>query len=95
MRNLENKGITTNRYLSDLVGLFYLGITFPEFKEAKRWRECGVQELIREMEKQVYDDGMDFEASTCYHRLALELFFYPAVVCRLNGIELPRSLSRN
>jgi len=88
--NLENKGqVTTNHYLSDLVGLIYLGIAFPEFKEAKRWQEFGIQELIREMEKQVYDDGMDFEASTCYHRLALELFFYPALLCKLNGIELP------
>ena len=91
MANLENKGITNNHYLADLVGLIYLGIAFPEFKEARRWREFGVQELVKEMEKQVYDDGMDFEASTCYHRLALELFFYPAVLCRLNGIELPQS----
>jgi len=92
MKNLENKGrVTTNHYLSDLVGLTYLGITFPEFKEAKHWREFGIQELIKEMEKQVYKDGMDFEASTCYHRLALELFFYPALLCKLNGIELPDS----
>jgi len=91
MANLENKGITNNHYLADLMGLIYLGIAFPEFKEARRWREFGVQELVKEMEKQVYDDGMDFEASTCYHRLALELFFYPALLCRLNGIELPQS----
>jgi len=90
MANLENRGMTTNHYLADLVGLIYLGIAFPEFKEARRWREFGVQDLIKEMGKQVYDDGMDFEASTCYHRLALELFFYPAVLCRLNGIELPQ-----
>jgi len=92
MANLENKGqVTANHYLSDLVGLIYLGIAFPEFKEAKHWREFGIQELTKEMGKQVYDDGMDFEASTCYHRLALELFFYPALLCQLNEIELPRA----
>lgn len=94
MKNLENKGITANHYLADLVGLIYLGITFPEFKEARRWKEFGIQELAAEMEKQVYDDGMDFEASTCYHRLALELFFYPALLCKLNGIELPDSFMK-
>lgn len=93
MANLENRGITNNHYLSDLVGLIYLGIAFPEFKEACRWRDFGIQELIIELDKQVYDDGMDFEASTCYHRLALELFFYPALLCRLNGIELPQAFT--
>lgn len=90
MANLENKGITNNHYLADLVGLIYLGIAFPEFKESRDWRAFGLRELVKEMEKQVYDDGMDFEASTCYHRLALELFFYPALLCRLNSIELPQ-----
>jgi len=89
MWNLENNWIMSNHYLSDLVGLAYLGIAFPEFEEAKQWREFGIQELVKEMDKQVYDDGMDFEASTCYHRLVLELFFYPALLCKLNDIKLP------
>jgi len=87
--NLENKGITNNHYLADLVGLIYLGVAFPEFKESRGWLKFGLNELIKEMDQQVYNDGMDFEASTCYHRLALELFFYPALLCQLNGIELP------
>lgn len=91
MSNLENKGITNNHYLANLVGLIYLGIAFPEFKEAQRWREFVLRELIKEMDKQVYNDGMDFEASTCYHRLALELFFYPTVLCQVNGIEMPQA----
>lgn len=90
MANLENWGVPNNHYLSDLVGLIYLGIAFPEFKEAYKWREFGLQELIKEMEKQVYEDGMNFEASTCYHRFALELFFYPVLLCRLNSIDLPQ-----
>jgi hypothetical protein len=91
MVNLENKGIANNHYISDLVGLVYLGIAFPEFKEAHKWRDFGIQELAKEMERQVCDDGMDFEASTCYHRLALELFFFPTILCRLNGIGLPQT----
>ncbi len=93
MANLENKDVANNHYLSNLVGLIYLGIAFPEFKEACRWRDFGIQELIKEMECQVYNDGMDFEASTCYHRLALEFFFYPDLLCRLNGIELPEAFT--
>ena len=90
--NLENKeDFTSNHYLADIVGLIFLGIMFPEFKEAKQWKEFGIAELVKEIEKQVYEDGVDFEASIPYHRLALELFVYPAILCKLNSIRLPQS----
>jgi len=94
MNNLEGSGEdphTTNHYLADLVGLVYLGICCPYFKEAEKWRDFAMHELMLGMEKQVYPEGFDFEASTCYHRLALELFFYTAVLCQRNGIDLPQS----
>jgi uncharacterized heparinase superfamily protein len=69
------------------VGLFYLGLFLPKFREAKEWLNFSKRELEKEMEKQVYSDGVDFEASTCYHRFVLELFFYPALLARINGID--------
>lgn len=86
MNNLENKEkVTTNHYLSNLVGLVYLGMMFPEFKEAKRWREFGLQEIIEEMNRQVYPDGVDFEASIGYHKLVTELFLSATILCLKNG----------
>ena len=90
MENLEYGEITTNHYLSDIVGLLYLGVMFPEFKSSETWREFAVKELISEIEKQVFDDGVDFENSTGYHRLVLELFFAAAFLCKINGIGLPQ-----
>ena len=88
MGNLENKWrVISNHYLSDIVGLVYLGMTFPEFKEAKRWRKFGIREIVKIMEKQVYPDGCDFEASTCYHRLVLELFFFSTLLVVTNDNE--------
>jgi hypothetical protein len=74
-----------NHYLSDIVGLIYLGFLLPELKEAQDWREFGLKELEREMFKQVYRDGGDFEASTSYHRLATELFLSATLLAELNG----------
>jgi heparinase II/III-like protein len=88
-RNLEYSHLaTSNHYLCDVAGLLWLGIVLPELKEATAWREFGLQELLREMEKQVLSDGADSEASTGYHRLKTELFLYSFVLCKDNGIEI-------
>jgi hypothetical protein len=90
MNNLEwSEMLTGNHYLSDIVGLIYLGLLCPEFKEAARWRDFGLRELWQEMSRQVYPDGVDFEASISYHRLALELFLSPIILCQLNDIPVP------
>ena len=86
MNNLEwMEHLTSNHYLSDIVGLVYLGIYLPEFAEAEKWRDFSLHELEKEMSKQVYEDGMDFEASMSYHRLVLELFASAAFLAILNG----------
>jgi hypothetical protein len=79
---------TSNHYLSDVVGLLWLGVMLPELSGAREWRAFGLRELLSEMDKQVLADGADFEASTGYHRLALELFLYSFLLCRENGIEI-------
>lgn len=89
-KNLENQeGFTNNHYLADLVGLIYLGILCPEFKEASEWREFGLRELWKEMFKQVYPDGVSFEASIPYHRLVTEFFLYTVILCQRNDIPVP------
>src|SRR2546429_1127498 len=88
-RNLEFSYISTsNHYLSDVVGLLCLGITLPELEAASEWREFGWRETLREMDKQVLADGADYEASTGYHRLVLELFLYSFIAARANRIEI-------
>ena len=88
-RNLEFSHIaTSNHYLADVTGLLWLGVMLPELEEAKEWREFGLRELLSEMDKQVLPDGADYEASTGYHRLKLELFLYSFVLCHLNGIDI-------
>jgi len=88
IHNLETFPFTSNHYLSDIVGLVYLGIMFPQFKASKKWRKKGIKALEEEMKKQVYKDGADFEASISYHRLATELFAYSAILCKLNNHKL-------
>lgn len=90
--HLENhSGFANNHYLSDLVGLFYIAVYCPFFKESKKWQKFALKELTSEIDKQVYPDGCNFEASTSYQRLALELFFYAELLGKKSGIEFPKS----
>lgn len=87
IHNLEwSEDLTSNHYLSDIAGLLILAV-FTEniFKEAGEWKKFAIKELKKETFKQVYPDGTDFEASTCYHRLVLELFFYSTFFVVQNG----------
>lgn len=88
-RNLEFSHIaTSNHYLADVTGLLWIGVMLPELQAAKEWREFGLAELLAEMDKQTLPDGADYEASTGYHRLKVELYLYSLVLCHLNGIEI-------
>ena len=84
--NLEYyQGMTANHYLADLAGLYAIATMVPQFKRSPGWLSFCRRELETEISKQVYADGTVFEASTCYHRLSLELFFYPALLARQSG----------
>ncbi len=90
VNNLEwSEEMTHNHYVSDIVGLLFIALNVPVFKESLKWKDFAGNELVNEMDKQVYEDGSDFEASTSYHRLALELFFYSYYLCTGYGIVLP------
>ncbi|HEU4477109.1 MAG TPA: heparinase II/III family protein, partial [Pyrinomonadaceae bacterium] len=79
---------TSNHYLSNIAGLLWLGIMLPELAGAAAWKSFGLRELLREMDKQILPDGADYESSTGYHRLVLEMFCYSFVLCRLNGVAI-------
>ena len=87
-RHLEYGPPTTNHYLSCIAGLFFISIYCPFFKESVKWNKFCVKELEKEIQKQIYNDGCSFEASTAYHRLVLELFFYPAFLAEKAGVEI-------
>jgi hypothetical protein len=65
--------LTSNHYLSDVVGLYCLSMFLDGEGMAAKRREYR-QRIEAEMAQQVYEDGGDYEASTGYQVLVTQLF---------------------
>lgn len=93
--NLENTyEVTSNHFLSNVVGLYYLSAVFAGLPSADRWRVRARDWLEREMRTQVLDDGADYESSIPYHRLVTELFLGAARLARHRGEPLSDEYER-
>jgi uncharacterized heparinase superfamily protein len=77
-RHIERARINGNHYTADAAGMTWAGVFFDGAKSAARWSEVGWEILEAEIEIQVHLDGVDFEASSAYHRLVAELFWIAA-----------------
>ena len=79
-RNLEWSGPESrragNHFLANLIGLLVLGLLFSFHKEGKKWWDFAKTHLEEQMIRQVNPDGTNFETSTSYHRLVLEMFLW-------------------
>lgn len=74
-----------NHLLFQAQRLLYGAVFFPELKRAAGWREEAIGILNREIEKQVYDDGMQYELDPHYHLEAINIFFNALEMCDANG----------
>ena len=88
-RHIEKADINGNHYTADLAGLVLAGHFFGDFGDAHRWREAGWSGLNDEIIRQVFSDGVDFEASSAYHRLVFELFLWPALFRQACSEDVP------
>jgi hypothetical protein len=88
-RNLENKyEVTSNHFLSNVLGLHFLGNVFGDLASGGRWRRAAREWLEQEMRAQVLADGADYESSIPYHRLVAELFLGGARLAASQGEPL-------
>ncbi len=88
-RHLEHSDVNGNHCTADAAGLAFAGLFFGTGDDPARWLERGWSLLCEELPRQVYPDGVDFEASVAYHRLVAELFLLPALYRQACGLGVP------
>jgi hypothetical protein len=72
-------------------GLYHAGALFPEFKDAKLWRQTALDRLDHELDAQVYPDGVQIELAPGYHGVALHNFLGPVNLEARTGFAPPAS----
>lgn len=97
--NLEYDSLTedgrSNHFISNLVGLIFLGIYFRNMEKKfyrdnnqKKWLDFGLKYIENEIRSQVNEDGTTYEDSTNYHKLVTELFLITKIICSNNKLSL-------
>lgn len=76
----------------EALGLFYIGLLLPQFSDAARWRDLGLEILTSQLPRHVQPDGVYFEESSYYHRYTTDFYIHLAVLLRRNGMALPPEL---
>lgn len=77
----------SNWGLMEAEGLAFIAITFPEFQNAKEWRDEAIMRLNKEIHNQVYADGHQRELAMGYHIGSIAWFTRTFDLARMNGMK--------
>lgn len=75
----------SNWALMEAEGMAFIAMTFPEFREAKTWREEAARRLNVEITNQVYPDGHQRELAFGYHMGCIGWFMNSYELAGMNG----------
>lgn len=81
-----------NHAISEGVGLWTVGLLFPELRRAKQWCAQGRDILTDEATRQIANDGSYIQNSMNYHRLMLQDYIWAIRLGELCGQPLPDSV---
>ncbi|KTD04511.1 Heparin-sulfate lyase precursor [Legionella geestiana] len=81
-----------NHGISEAMGLWAVGVLFPEFRQAGQWVKTGMQHLCREADRLVYADGGFSQHSLNYHRVMLQDYLWVFAVSRRLSFPLDTAL---
>jgi len=91
--NLSRYSSANNHLIGEAVGLFAIGVLFPQLIGSEKRLRLGKSILEKEIKKQVYPDGVSKEQSTHYHEFVTELYIIAVILGRRNDIYFSADLN--
>jgi hypothetical protein len=79
---IDYAGNNSNHLIGDLAALHLVGLTLQK----RNWVDKSLEMLLTEVRRQIYEDGVDYEQSSGYHRYVLEFL---SLVWYANGQQPP------
>lgn len=76
----------SNWGLMEAEGMAFIAITFPEFKDAQKWKTEAIRRLNNEINIQVYPDGHQRELAMGYHIGCINWFYRTYELAQLNQL---------
>ncbi len=77
-----------NHHTRGLVALFEISVLFPEFQDSDAWRKQALAGLEWHLQREVNDDGFQFERSVHYHKGDIENYLRVYNLAKRNEIVL-------
>jgi asparagine synthase (glutamine-hydrolysing) len=80
-----------NHGISEAVGLFTIGVLFPQLRPSAEWRKLGYQLIIRQVDEQIYEDGSYIQHSFNYQRVCIDTLVWAFRLGQLNSYPFPET----
>ncbi|WP_229206060.1 alginate lyase family protein [Dyadobacter fermentans] len=77
--------VRNNHILTEAMGLFTTGLTFPFFPESPEWEKAGKELFEREIITQIAPDGTYLQFSMNYHRVVVQLLTWGIRLGEVHG----------
>ena len=78
-----------NHGISEAVGLFIIGVLFPELPRAAAWARTGRELIVSQLSEQIYEDGSYVQHSFNYERVMLDAVIWAFRLGELSGQRFP------
>ncbi|MBN2449937.1 MAG: alginate lyase family protein, partial [Lentisphaeria bacterium] len=65
-----------NWLTEESMGVYTVGMLFPEYRQAREWRRVAIERLNRQLDEDVYPDGMEVELAAGYSNWVISNFVH-------------------